>query len=182
MAEERGGGSPGFAAAWAGRPPPCSSASVTGLAGKAPGSSNLAASPWSCALAASVALRAAIEIRSAAPEHRGSHHGVSLSASAQQNLTSEKYDESLRRLEEAGGFPPDGLEYHICFGPEGNMRVSEIWDSREQLAAFGEPLMPLLTESGSSFPASQRSSAFITSSSARARRLGRVVFVQKSRG
>jgi hypothetical protein len=67
------------------------------------------------------------------------------------NLTSEKYDESLRRLEETGGFPPDGLEYHICFGPEGNMRVSEIWDSREQLAAFGERLMPLLTEIGIEF-------------------------------
>jgi hypothetical protein len=67
------------------------------------------------------------------------------------NLTSDKYDESLRRLEETGGFPPDGLEYHICFGPEGNMRVSEIWDSREQLAAFGERLMPLLTEIGIEF-------------------------------
>jgi hypothetical protein len=67
------------------------------------------------------------------------------------NLTSEMYDESLRRLEETGGFPPDGLEYHICFGPEGNMRVSEIWDSREQLAAFGERLMPLLTEIGIEF-------------------------------
>ncbi len=67
------------------------------------------------------------------------------------NLTTEKYDESLRQLEEAGGFPPDGLEYHICFGPEGNMRVSEIWDSREQLEAFGERLMPLLTEIGIEF-------------------------------
>jgi hypothetical protein len=67
------------------------------------------------------------------------------------NLTSEMYDESLRRLEETGGFPPDGLEYHICFGPEGNMRVSEIWDSREQLTAFGERLMPLLTEIGIEF-------------------------------
>jgi hypothetical protein len=67
------------------------------------------------------------------------------------NLTTEKYDESLRRLEEAGGFPPDGLEFHVCFGPEGNMRVSEIWDSREQLQAFGERLMPILTEIGIEF-------------------------------
>ena len=59
------------------------------------------------------------------------------------NLTTEKYDESLRRLEEADvEFPPDGLDYHICFGSEGNLRVSEIWDSREQLEAFGEKLMP----------------------------------------
>jgi len=68
------------------------------------------------------------------------------------SLTSEKYDDSLRRLEEAeGAFPPDGLDYHVCFGSEGNLRVSEIWDSREQLEAFGERLMPLLAEAGIEF-------------------------------
>lgn len=66
------------------------------------------------------------------------------------NLTSEQYDESIRRLEE-GGFPPDGLDYHVCFGSEGNLRVSEIWDSREQLEAFGERLMPLLADIGIEF-------------------------------
>jgi hypothetical protein len=70
------------------------------------------------------------------------------------SLTSEKYDDSLRRLEEAeGAFPPDGLDYHVCFGSEGNLRVSEIWDSREQLEAFGERLMPLLAEAGIEFAA-----------------------------
>ena len=70
------------------------------------------------------------------------------------SLTSEKYDASLRRLEEAeGAFPPDGLDYHVCFGSEGNLRVSEIWDSREQLEAFGERLMPLLAEAGIEFSA-----------------------------
>jgi hypothetical protein len=67
------------------------------------------------------------------------------------NLTTEKYDESIRRLEEAGGFPPDGLEYHIFFGSEGNLRVSEIWDSQEQMQAFGERLMPVLADIGIEF-------------------------------
>ena len=40
------------------------------------------------------------------------------------------------------------MDYHVCFGSEGNLRVSEIWDSREQLQAFGERLMPLLAEIG----------------------------------
>ena len=66
-------------------------------------------------------------------------------------LTTEQYDESIRRLKEAGEFPPDGLEYHICFGPDGNMKVSEIWDSREQLESFGERLMPLLADVGIEF-------------------------------
>jgi hypothetical protein len=36
----------------------------------------------------------------------------------------------------------------VCFLQDGNVRVSEIWDSREQLDAFGERLMPLLAEVG----------------------------------
>jgi len=67
------------------------------------------------------------------------------------NLTKDKYDESLELLEEKGAWPPDGLEYHVFFGPEGNMRVSEIWDSREQLEAFGEVLMPILLGQGMEF-------------------------------
>jgi hypothetical protein len=42
---------------------------------------------------------------------------------------------------EAGVEPlPDGLEYHVCFGSERNLRVSEIWDSREQFEAYGKQL------------------------------------------
>ena len=67
------------------------------------------------------------------------------------NVTREKYDESLRRLDEAGEFPPEGMDYHVAFGPEDNLRVSEIWDSREQLQAFGDRLMPILTEIGIEF-------------------------------
>jgi hypothetical protein len=67
------------------------------------------------------------------------------------NVTKEKYDESLRRLKAAGEFPPEGMAYHVAFGPEDNMRVSEIWDSREQLQAFGERLMPILADIGIEF-------------------------------
>ena len=67
------------------------------------------------------------------------------------NVTKEKYDESLQRLKEAGEFPPEGMEYHVAFGPEDNLRVSEIWDSREQMQAFGDRLMPILTEIGIEF-------------------------------
>jgi len=67
---------------------------------------------------------------------------------APASLTAEQYDESVRRLQETGVFPPEGMEYHVCFGSHGNLRVSEIWDSREQLEAFGEQLMPILSEVG----------------------------------
>ena len=68
-----------------------------------------------------------------------------------RNVTREKYDESLRRIKEAGQWPPDGMDYHVLFGSEGNLRVSEIWDSREQLQAFGERLMPILADVGIEF-------------------------------
>jgi hypothetical protein len=62
--------------------------------------------------------------------------------------TTEQYDETIRRLQEAGDFPPDGMEYHVCFLSDGNVRVSEIWDSREQIDTFADRLMPLLAEVG----------------------------------
>jgi hypothetical protein len=67
------------------------------------------------------------------------------------NVTTEKYEESIRRLEAAGTWPPDGLEYHVMFGSEGNLKVSEIWESQEQLEAFGERMMPILADIGIEF-------------------------------
>ena len=67
---------------------------------------------------------------------------------APASLSVEQYDEAVRRIQENGEWPPDGMEYHVCFGSDGNLRVSEIWDSQEQLDAFGERLMPVLSEVG----------------------------------
>jgi hypothetical protein len=67
---------------------------------------------------------------------------------AAPSMTDEMYDESLRRLRAAGDFPPEGMAYHVAFKGGGAFRVSEIWDSREQLEAFGERLMPMLEEIG----------------------------------
>ncbi|MEA2178246.1 MAG: hypothetical protein QOG77_1543 [Solirubrobacteraceae bacterium] len=68
------------------------------------------------------------------------------------NLTVEQYDESTRKIDEAGlEFPPEGLDFHICFGSDGDLHVSEVWASREQFQAFGERLMPVLTDLGIQF-------------------------------
>ena len=66
------------------------------------------------------------------------------------SLTPQQYDDSDTRFrEEFGEEMPDGCELHVAFlGPDGNLRVSEIWDSREQFEAFGERLMPMLGELG----------------------------------
>jgi hypothetical protein len=62
------------------------------------------------------------------------------------SLSAEQYDEVVRRLTEQGVLPADGLDYELCFGSDGNLKVSQVWDSREQLDAFGERLRPILTE------------------------------------
>lgn len=65
------------------------------------------------------------------------------------NVTTEQYDESIRRLEKSGDWLPEGLESHVAFkSDDGKFRVSEIWDSREQFEAFGERLMPVLKDVG----------------------------------
>ena len=70
------------------------------------------------------------------------------------NVTKEKYDESLRRMEQAGIWPdPPGLEVHVLFGSEDTLTVSEIWSSREEFQAYGEKLMPILTDIGIEFSA-----------------------------
>jgi hypothetical protein len=40
------------------------------------------------------------------------------------------------------------MEYHVCFLVDGNLRVSGIWDAREQLDAFRQRLMPILGDVG----------------------------------
>jgi hypothetical protein len=64
------------------------------------------------------------------------------------SVTTEQYDETVRRLEESGDIPADGMDYHCCFLVDGSVRVSEIWDSREKFDAFGEILRPVLSDAG----------------------------------
>ena len=65
------------------------------------------------------------------------------------SMTTEKYDESIKRLKASGAqWPPDGMSYHVAFSSGGSFRVSEIWDSRQQFDAFGKTLRPVLTDVG----------------------------------
>ena len=64
------------------------------------------------------------------------------------SMSAAQYDAVGEKLEAAGKWPPDGLLAHVSFGPSDDLRVSEIWDSREQMEAFGEVLLPMLREEG----------------------------------
>ena len=60
--------------------------------------------------------------------------------------TLEQYDEVMLRLRESGELPADGFDYHVAFLADGQLLVSEVWDSKEQLEACGKRVMPLLAD------------------------------------
>jgi hypothetical protein len=65
-----------------------------------------------------------------------------------ESLTSDQYDRVVRTLNERNISPADGLDYELCFGSGDKMKVSLVWDSKEQFEAFAERLTPILAEFG----------------------------------
>ena len=64
------------------------------------------------------------------------------------NVSKDQYYTVRNALEESGNWPADGCQLHVMFGDSEDVRVSEVWDSQAKFEAFGERLMPILTESG----------------------------------
>ena len=62
------------------------------------------------------------------------------------STTTEQYDEVVRRLQESGELPAGGFDSHVAFHSNGQLHVSEVWDSREQFEAFGQRVVPLLAD------------------------------------
>ena len=64
------------------------------------------------------------------------------------SVTKHQYDAVRNALIEASEAPADGCQLHVCFGDQNDIRVSEAWESREKLEAFGETLRPRIGEAG----------------------------------
>jgi hypothetical protein len=54
----------------------------------------------------------------------------------------------VARLYEEGVHPAPGLELEVCFGSGDQMKVSVLFDTQENLDAFGAGLAPILEEMG----------------------------------
>ncbi|HEY0517703.1 MAG TPA: hypothetical protein VGD00_11320 [Solirubrobacteraceae bacterium] len=68
-----------------------------------------------------------------------------------ENFPPETYDEALSRLEKAGAGTPPGRSYHCALlGTDGMIQVFDVWDSWEDFDRFGETLVPIMSELGSS--------------------------------
>ena len=63
-------------------------------------------------------------------------------------MTRQQYDSVRNALTGSGDWPADGCQLHVLFGDEGDLRVSEVWESREKFEAFGEKLGPRIEEAG----------------------------------
>ena len=85
---------------------------------------------------------------SATPTMDARKTGLLVRFTAAGDVSTDQYDETIRRLEKSGDWLPEGLDYHCAFRSNGKFRVSEVWDSREQFEAFGKRLMPVLKDVG----------------------------------
>ena len=68
------------------------------------------------------------------------------------NVSKQQYDSVKSELEGAGEWSAEGCQLHVCFGPEDNIRVSEVWESGEKAQAFGEKLGPRMEKAGIKVP------------------------------
>jgi hypothetical protein len=66
-----------------------------------------------------------------------------------QSFTKERYEQAIARLQQAGAGAPAGRKYHFAFtGQSGGIEVFDVWDSMDAFEAFGETLVPIMTELG----------------------------------
>ena len=65
-----------------------------------------------------------------------------------EGATASKYDDVIRQLTAAGLRVPAGQGYHACYGERENLQVIDVFDSQEQLDAFGARFLPILREAG----------------------------------
>ncbi len=63
-------------------------------------------------------------------------------------FTPAMYDEAIKRLGAAGAGAPAGRSLHIAFEVGGLIQVFDVWDSEESFMAFGQTLIPILSELG----------------------------------
>lgn len=63
-------------------------------------------------------------------------------------MSAEAYEQAGIRLEQAGAGDPTGLIYHVCYGDRDDLRVFDVWETREDLDRFAATVGPILQELG----------------------------------
>ena len=65
-----------------------------------------------------------------------------------ESMNQQQYKDILKRLEAAGAGSPKGRLYHSCFGEGDKLMVFDVWESQATFDAFGQTLMPILSDVG----------------------------------
>jgi hypothetical protein len=66
-----------------------------------------------------------------------------------KTMTAQKYHDVISGLEQAGVGNPKGRIFHVgALTEAGTMVITDVWESAEKLAAFGEKLVPVLHKNG----------------------------------
>src|SRR6201984_1333501 len=64
------------------------------------------------------------------------------------SFTPARYDDAIKRLEEAGAGAPPGRLYHVAMEADGLIQVFDVWESEASFQAFGKTLLPIMKDLG----------------------------------
>src|SRR5579859_4746883 len=64
------------------------------------------------------------------------------------SFTPARYDDTLKRLEDAGAGSPPGRLYHVAMEADGLIQVLDVWESEASFEAFGKTLLPIMADLG----------------------------------
>ena len=62
------------------------------------------------------------------------------------SFTPARYDDTIKRLEEAGAGAPPGRLYHVAMEADGLIQVFDVWESEATFQAFGKTLLPIMKD------------------------------------
>jgi hypothetical protein len=64
------------------------------------------------------------------------------------SFTPARYDDTIKRLEEAGAGSPPGRLYHVAMESDGLIQVFDVRESEAAFQAFGKTLLPIMKDLG----------------------------------
>lgn len=62
-----------------------------------------------------------------------------------EGFSKTKYNEAIKKLQEAGHGNPKGRSYHVCYGDRDEVDILDVWENMADFVAFGIILIPILT-------------------------------------
>ena len=65
-----------------------------------------------------------------------------------KSMTKVQYEQIMAGLAQAGALGMPGGLAHVCFGEDGSLNVTDVWESREAFEPFVRLLLPVVESVG----------------------------------